>query len=142
MLKVAAADNPSDLNNHKTKSGCAVMNGCFCIGGVAGTDWLLSGCCYTQPLQGNGHGHHSRLHAVSAQSPDLLVGYQSLHNLAFESSIFIRKERTVVWKAANDANTFCYCAPARIAIAIHKKTAEGVINALRSETPLPAKLEA
>jgi len=87
-------------------------------------------------------GRLPSLHGVMAQSPGLLEGYQHLHRLAIEGTAFTPEERTVVWMTVNVANTCHYCVPAHTGIAKREKIDDDIVNALRDETPLPAKLEA
>ncbi|MEL7133051.1 MAG: carboxymuconolactone decarboxylase family protein [Pseudomonadota bacterium] len=87
-------------------------------------------------------GRLPSLHGVMAESPGLLEGYQHLHRLAIEGTAFTPEERTVVWMTVNVANACHYCVPAHTGIAKREKIDEGIINALRDETPLPEKLEA
>ena len=87
-------------------------------------------------------GRLPSLHAVMAESPQLLEGYQRLHQLAKESA-FTPEERTVVWMTVNVANRCHYCVPAHTGIAHSEKISPQIIDALRDETPLPdARLEA
>ncbi|CAH1385356.1 carboxymuconolactone decarboxylase family protein [Candidatus Nitrotoga sp. M5] len=82
------------------------------------------------------------LHAVMAESPGLLEGYQVLHGL-FVNSSFNADEKTVVWQTINVEHACLYCVPAHTGIAKSMKVSDEVSNALRDETPLPtAKLEA
>lgn len=82
------------------------------------------------------------LHAVMASSPELLLGYQTLHGLAQQTS-FDADELTVVWQTINVEHECHYCVPAHTMIAHSMKVGADVIDALRDETPLPsAKLEA
>lgn len=82
------------------------------------------------------------LHAVMAESPELLEGYQLLHAL-FVNSSFDNDEKTVVWQSVNVENACHYCVPAHTMIANAMKVDEEISNALRDETPLPtARLEA
>ncbi|WP_341303712.1 carboxymuconolactone decarboxylase family protein [Pseudomonas sp. TMP25] len=82
------------------------------------------------------------LHAVMAESPELLNGYQVLHGLFLDSS-FDADEKTVVWQTINVEHACHYCVPAHTGIAKSMKVSDEVNNALRDETPLPsAKLEA
>ncbi len=82
------------------------------------------------------------LHAVMAEAPGLLEGYQTLHRLFAESS-FNADEITVVWQTINVENACHYCVPAHTGIAKSMKVSDEIINALRDETPLPDdKLEA
>jgi alkylhydroperoxidase family enzyme len=82
------------------------------------------------------------LHAVMAEAPELLEGYQVLHQLFLNSS-FTDDEKTVVWQTINVEHACHYCVPAHTGIAKAMKVADEISNALRDETPLPtAKLEA
>nr|WP_010131171.1 carboxymuconolactone decarboxylase family protein [Microbulbifer agarilyticus] len=82
------------------------------------------------------------LHAVMAEAPGLLEGYQQLHRLFLESS-FDADEKTVVWQAINVEHECHYCVPAHTGIAKQMKVDDAITEALRNETPLPsAKLEA
>jgi alkylhydroperoxidase family enzyme len=82
------------------------------------------------------------LHAVMAEAPGLLEGYQVLHGLFVDSS-FTADEKTVVWQTINVEHACHYCVPAHTGIAKSMKVADDISNALRDETPLPtAKLEA
>ncbi|MEM6387675.1 MAG: carboxymuconolactone decarboxylase family protein [Pseudomonadota bacterium] len=83
------------------------------------------------------------LHAVMAESPALLEGYQVLHKLFAESTSFDADELTVVWQTINVEHECHYCVPAHTGIAKMMKVDDAIIDALRNETPLPsAKLEA
>lgn len=82
------------------------------------------------------------LHAVMAEYPELLDGYQVLHGLFLNSS-FDADEKTVVWQTINVEHACHYCVPAHSGIAKLMKVSDEVNNALRDETPLPTpKLEA
>lgn len=82
------------------------------------------------------------LHAVMAEAPALLEGYQKLHELA-QSTSFTTEELTVVWQAINVEHECHYCVPAHTAIAYQQKVDKEVVEALRDEAPLPnEKLEA
>lgn len=82
------------------------------------------------------------LHAVMAEAPGLLEGYQKLHEL-FMNSSFDKDELTVVWQAINVEHECHYCVPAHTGIAKAMKVDDAITNALRDETPLPnARLEA
>ncbi|MEN0000915.1 MAG: carboxymuconolactone decarboxylase family protein [Pseudomonadota bacterium] len=82
------------------------------------------------------------LHAVMAESPQHLEGYQVLHHL-FTQTAFDATEQTIVWQTINVEHECHYCVPAHTAIAKRTKVADDVIEALRNETPLPdAKHEA
>ncbi|ROQ27645.1 carboxymuconolactone decarboxylase family protein [Gallaecimonas pentaromativorans] len=87
-------------------------------------------------------GRLPSLHAVMAEAPGLLEGYQQLHQLFLNSS-FDNDEKTVVWQTINVENNCHYCVPAHTAIAKAMGVSDEISNALRDETPLPtAKLEA
>ncbi len=82
------------------------------------------------------------LHAVMAESPGLLKGYQELHEL-FANSSFDKDELTVVWQTINVENECHYCVPAHTGIAKSMQVSDSITDALRDETPLPTpKLEA
>ena len=82
------------------------------------------------------------LHAIMAEAPGMLDGYQTLHKLFLESS-FDDDEKTVVWQAINVENECHYCVPAHTGIAKMMGVDDAITNALRDETPLPnARLEA
>ena len=82
------------------------------------------------------------LHAVMAEAPGLLEGYQQLHRLFTETS-FDATEQTVVWQTINVEHACHYCVPAHTAIAKMTDVPDEVTEALRDEAPLPtAKLEA
>lgn len=81
------------------------------------------------------------LHAVMAESPQLLEAYQRVHEL-FQNSSFDKDELTVVWQTINVENTCSYCVPAHTAIAHSMKVDLEITDALRNQTPLPnARLE-
>ncbi|MAA65426.1 MAG: carboxymuconolactone decarboxylase [Alteromonadaceae bacterium] len=82
------------------------------------------------------------LHAIMAESPGLLEGYQTLHGL-FQDTSFDADELTVVWQTINVEHECHYCVPAHTGIAKMMKVSDDIIDALRDETPLPSdKLEA
>ncbi|WP_299186691.1 carboxymuconolactone decarboxylase family protein [uncultured Psychrobacter sp.] len=82
------------------------------------------------------------LHAVMAEAPGLLEGYQRLHQLFLDSS-FDDEETTVVWQTINVEHNCHYCVPAHTGIAKSMKVDDAITEALRNETPLPTeKLEA
>lgn len=82
------------------------------------------------------------LHAVMAEAPGLLEGYQQLHQLFLDSS-FDDEETTVVWQTINVEHACHYCVPAHTGIAKNMKVDDAITDALRNETPLPtARLEA
>jgi alkylhydroperoxidase family enzyme len=74
------------------------------------------------------------LHAVMAQSPQLLDGYQVLHGLA-QKTAFNAEELTVVWQSINVEHACHYCVPAHTGIAHAMKVSEDVIENVRNETP-------
>jgi alkylhydroperoxidase family enzyme len=82
------------------------------------------------------------LHAVMAEAPGLLEGYQVLHQLFLDSS-FNDEETTVVWQTINVEHNCHYCVPAHTGIAKGMKVDDAITEALRNETPLPTeRLEA
>lgn len=82
------------------------------------------------------------LHAVMAEAPGLLEGYQTLHRLVLDSS-FDDDETTVLWQTINVEHACHYCVPAHTGIAKHMGVSDDISNALRDETPLPSpRLEA
>nr|WP_317199387.1 carboxymuconolactone decarboxylase family protein [uncultured Psychrobacter sp.] len=90
----------------------------------------------------NAFGMISNLHAVMAEAPGLLEGYQRLHQLFLDSS-FNDEETTVVWQTINVEHACHYCVPAHTGIAKSMKVDDAITDALRDETPLPTpKLEA
>ncbi|MBX2832363.1 MAG: carboxymuconolactone decarboxylase family protein [Rhodospirillales bacterium] len=90
----------------------------------------------------DGFGMIPGLHAVMAEAPALLDGYQTLHKL-FQTTSFDADELTVVWLSINVEHACHYCVPAHTGIANSMKVSADIVNALRDETPLStAKLEA
>lgn len=82
------------------------------------------------------------LHAVMAEAPGLLEGYQRLHQLFLDSS-FNDDEVTVVWQTINVEHACHYCVPAHTGIAKSMGVDDNITEALRNETPLPTdRLEA
>jgi len=82
------------------------------------------------------------LHAVMAEAPGLLEGYQQLHKL-FMNSSFDDEELTVVWQTINVENACHYCVPGHTGIAKAMGVDDAITEALRNETPLPTeRLEA
>ncbi|WP_418275375.1 carboxymuconolactone decarboxylase family protein [Isoptericola jiangsuensis] len=75
------------------------------------------------------------LHAVMAEAPGLLEGYQTLHRL-FQDSTFDAEELTVVWQSINVEHSCHYCVPAHTAIAKGMGVDDEIIDALRDGTPL------
>lgn len=81
------------------------------------------------------------LHAVMAEAPTLLKGYQVLHEL-FQNTSFNAEELTVVWQSINVEHDCHYCVPAHSAIAASMKVDQGIVDALVNKTPFAdAKLE-
>lgn len=76
------------------------------------------------------------LHAVMAEAPGLLEGYQKIHEL-FVNSSFDEDELTVVWQTINVEHACHYCVPAHTGIAKGMKVSDEISDALRNETPLP-----
>ena len=82
------------------------------------------------------------LHAVMAEAPGLLEGYQRMGEL-FMNSSFDKDELTVVWQTVNVENECHYCVPAHTGIAKKMGVDDAITEALRNGTPLPnAHLEA
>lgn len=82
------------------------------------------------------------LHAVMAESPQLLEGYKAIHQL-FMGTSFNNDEKTVIWQTINVDNRCHYCVPAHTGIAKSMGVDDAITNALRDNTPLPnARLEA
>ena len=82
------------------------------------------------------------LHAVMAEAPGLLEGYQHLHALFLDTS-FSAEEQTVVWQSINVEHGCHYCVPAHTAIAKQMDVDDAITDAVRDETELPtARLEA
>lgn len=89
-----------------------------------------------------GFGMIPGLHAVMAESPQVLEAYQKLHQLVLDSG-FDNEEKTVVWQTINVENACHYCVPAHTGIAKMMEVSDDIIEPLRNETPLPnEKLEA
>ena len=83
------------------------------------------------------------LHAVMAEAPALLEGYQVLHKLFAENTSFDADELTVVWQTINVEHECHYCVPAHTGIARIMQVDNAISTALRDETPLPTpRLEA
>jgi alkylhydroperoxidase family enzyme len=75
------------------------------------------------------------LHAVMAEAPTLLKGYQVLHEL-FQNTSFNAEELTVVWQSINVEHNCHYCVPAHSAIAATMGIEQDIVNALVNKTPL------
>ena len=88
------------------------------------------------------NGMLPNLHAVMAEAPGLLEGYQVLHKLFSESS-FNAQELTVVWQTLNVEHECHYCVPAHTAIAHMMKIDPELTQALRDGDAMPnEKLQA
>lgn len=78
------------------------------------------------------------LHAVMAEAPGLLEGYQLLHKL-FQDSSFNAEELTVVWQSINVEHNCTYCVPAHTGIAHMMKVDPALTEALRNRAPMPTE---
>jgi len=88
------------------------------------------------------NGMLPNLHAVMAEAPGLLEGYQTLHNL-FANSSFNAEELTVVWQSINVEHNCTYCVPAHTGIAHSMKVDAALTEALRNQEAMPTeKLQA
>lgn len=76
------------------------------------------------------------LHAVMAEAPGLLEGYQVLHKL-FQNSSFDKDELTVVWQTINVEHECHYCVPAHTFIANSMGVDPALTEALRNRTAMP-----
>ena len=76
------------------------------------------------------------LHAVMAESPELLESYQLLHTL-FQQTSLNAEELTVVWQTINVAHQCHYCVPAHAMIADNMKVDGKITEALINKTELP-----
>jgi len=82
------------------------------------------------------------LHAVMAESPQLLELYKQSHQ-AFLATSFSVEEKTVIWQTINTEHECHYCVPAHSMIAESMGVDKAIDDALRNNTPLPdARLEA
>jgi alkylhydroperoxidase family enzyme len=81
------------------------------------------------------------LHAIMAEAPGLLEGYQVLHKL-FQETSFNAEEITVVWQTINVEHECTYCVPAHTGIANMMNVDPALTEALRTHGPMPtAKLQ-
>ncbi len=78
------------------------------------------------------------LHAVMAEAPGLLEGYQRLHQL-FQDSSFNEEELTVVWQTINVEHECHYCVPAHTAISHMMKVDDALSEALRNQSAMPTE---
>lgn len=82
------------------------------------------------------------LHAIMAESPEVLEAYQALNKLFTRSSLSA-VERNVVWLTINVEHQCHYCVPAHTAIAKMQGVDDAVVEALRRGEPLKTpRLEA
>lgn len=81
------------------------------------------------------YGMIPNLHAVFAESPEILEAYQVVGNLFGRSSLS-DVERNVVWMAINVENHCHYCVPAHSVIAKQQGVDADTIEALRNATPI------
>lgn len=75
-------------------------------------------------------GYIPNLHAVLAESPQLLTAYKFLHE-QFQKTSFSSNELTVVWQSINFENECSYCLPAHTAIAHMMGVSESLIDDLK-----------
>jgi len=78
------------------------------------------------------NGRLPGLHAIMAEAPGLLEGYQAIHKLFTESS-FNAEELTVVWQTINVEHECGYCVPAHTGIAHMMKVDPALTEALRNK---------
>ena len=78
------------------------------------------------------------LHAVMAESPQLLDAYQRVHEL-FSNCSFNKDELTVVWQTINNAHGCGYCLPAHKAVAKMMGANESLTDAIKSGAKLPTE---
>lgn len=78
------------------------------------------------------NGRLPGLHAIMAEAPGLLEGYQAIHKLFTESS-FNAEELTVVWQTINVEHECGYCVPAHTGIAHMMKVDPLLTEALRNK---------
>lgn len=80
-------------------------------------------------------GFVPNLHAVMAESPQLLEAYQRVHQLFLASSLSA-DEKTVVWQTINVEHNCTYCVPAHTGVAHAMKVDGALTEALRNGAPL------
>jgi len=78
------------------------------------------------------------LHAVMAESPNVLKAYKLLHDL-FQDTSFNNEELTVIWQTINVESGCLYCVPAHTGIAKMMNIDDVITNALRDGKELPNK---
>ena len=82
------------------------------------------------------------LHAVMAESPQLLGGYHALWGL-FKNTSLTPLEQQVVYQTSNFENNCHYCVPGHTGLMMKGKMPKDVLDALRDGTPIAdAKLQA
>lgn len=90
----------------------------------------------------NEFGGVPNLHAVMAESPELLEGYHALWGL-FKDTTLTPLEQQVVYQTSNFENDCHYCVPGHTGLMMRQKMPQDVIDALRDGTPIQdAKLQA
>jgi len=88
------------------------------------------------------YGMVPNLHAVFAESPQVLEAYKTLQEL-FTASSLTTEQRHVVWLTINVYHRCHYCVPAHTMLAKNDKVPDAVIDAIREEREIPdATLEA
>ena len=88
------------------------------------------------------HSRPNGFYAVTAEPPETLTAFTTLHK-AFMASSFTDEEKTVIWQSINVENQCHFCVPAHTYMAKAMRIDKAVSNALRDETALPtARLEA
>lgn len=75
------------------------------------------------------------LHAIFAESPQVLEAYKTITGLFVKSSLDT-VERHVVWLAINVENECHYCIPAHSMLATMDGVSKETISALRNKTPI------
>ena len=78
------------------------------------------------------------LHAVLAESPELLKAYKNLHEL-FSNSSLNADEKTIVWQTINIEHGCHYCIPAHTGIAHMMNVGQDLIDALRNSSAMPTE---
>ncbi len=84
----------------------------------------------------NAFGMIPNLHAVMAESPQLLEAYQQVHQL-FANSSLNNDELTVVWQTINKAHNCQYCLPAHTAVANMMGADPQISEAIKTDSKLP-----
>lgn len=81
------------------------------------------------------YGSIPNLHAVMAESPQLLEAYRKVHELFTQSSLN-NEELTVVWQTINKFHNCHYCLPAHSAVAKMMGVDAKLNDAVRNGAPL------